>query len=178
MVVSSKRPLAEDERRVLIDAFRRDQNFVDRNYQTTRVFWSTACHPWSLAHAYDCRWKISEEEGHRYVSYVRAKTDHETRLDLDPAIATWLLSFLKDEGGWTEREYHRRVKTYGREIGLEGLGPRALRHDRIFLTGRACNWDYNVLASMYGTDMRTLLGYTASERAKTYSDKILREAFG
>ena len=30
-----------------------------------------------------------------------------------------------------------------------------------------------MLASMYGTDMRTLLGYTASERAKTYSDKIL-----
>jgi hypothetical protein len=178
MVVSSKRPLQEQERKVLIEAFRRDQGLTDADYRTTRVFWSTGCHPWSLAHGYDCNWRIVTDAGHQYVSYIRAKTDQETQLDLDPAIALWLPDFIKDESGWTEREYHRRVKTYGKRIGLEGLGPRALRHDRIFLTGRACKWDYNILSSMFGTDMRTLLRYTASERAKTYSDQILREAFG
>jgi hypothetical protein len=178
MVVSNKRPLAEDERRVLIEAFKRDQISEDPNYRTARVIWSTACHPWSLANAYDCRWRITEEAGHRYINYIRAKQAGETCLDLDPAIAEWILDFLRDEGGYTEREYHRRVKTYGSWIGLDGLGPRALRHDRIFLTGRAVNWDYNVLSMMFGTDMKTLLGYTATERAKTYSEKILREAFG
>jgi hypothetical protein len=177
MVVSNKRPLAEDERAVLTGAFRRDQLTSDPNYRTARVIWSTGCHPWSLANAYDCRWKIVEEGGHRYVDYIRAKNLKHTHLDLDPGIGDWLLDFIRDEGGYTEREYHRRVKTYGNAIGLEGLAPRACRHDRIFLTGRACGWDINVLQEIFGTSVSIILGYMAFERAKTYSDRIVRESF-
>ena len=178
MVVSNQKPLAEDERSILLEHFRRDLGSNDPNYQTTRIFWSTGCHPWSLTNAPDCRWRITVEFGKKYLRYIRAKQGGETCLDLDPVIEPFLMIFLEQQGGYGVREYHRRVKTYGRRIGLEGLCPRALRHDRIYLTGRACNWDYNVLSEMFGTDMDTLLGYTASDRAKTYSEKILKEAFG
>jgi len=150
----------------------------DPCYRTTRVIWSTGCHPWSLANAEYCRWKIVEENGASYVDFLRAKTYQHTHVVLDPAIASWLLDFIRDHGGYTEREYHRRVKTFGRNFGLDGLCPRALRHDRIFLTGRACGWDLNVLVSIFGTDAQTLLGYMATDRAKTYTDQILKNAFG
>jgi len=178
MVVSNKRPLAEDERRTLLEGFKVLRGSADRDYRTTQVIWSTGCHPWSLQNSDYCRWKVVEEGGTSYVDYLRAKTYEHTHLVLDPAIATWLLEFLRDEGGYTTREYHRRVKTFGLSLGLDGLCPRALRHDRIFLTGRACGWDLNALTAIFGTDASTLLGYMATDRAKTYSDKILREAFG
>ena len=176
-VISNKKPLTEPERGLLLAGFRVDAQNPDSDYRTTRVIWSTGCHPWSLRNAGDCRWRITEQEGHRYVRYIRAKTLSETQLDLDPGIETWLLDFVKDQGGFTEREYHRRVKTYGKRIGLEGLGPRALRHDRIYLTARACGWDLSVATAMFGTSANVLLGYMASDRARTYSEKILKEAF-
>lgn len=177
MVVSTKRPLTEEERTVLRASFRARGLDADSDYRTTHVIWSTACHPWSLSNAAGANWRTFAQDGRTMLSYVRAKTREETHLDLDPSIAGWLEQFLLDEAGKTEREYHRRVKTFGASIGLTGLAPRALRHDRIFLDGRACKWDLPFLQMRYGTDAKTLLRYMALDRATEHSDAILREAF-
>jgi len=177
MGVSTKRPLTEEERKVLRDSFRARGIDMEPNYRTTHLIWSTACHPWSLSNWTATNWRVFEQNGRQMLSYVRAKTHEETHLDLDPHIAGWWQQFLEEQGGHTEREYHRRVKTFGGSIGLEGLSPRALRHDRIFLDGRASGWDLPFLQNRYGTDAKTLLRYMQIERATQHSEAILKEAF-
>ncbi|MCI4357341.1 MAG: hypothetical protein L3K18_09470 [Thermoplasmata archaeon] len=144
---------------------------------TARWIWAVGCHPWSFAHPEEARWRLLPEDGEIYVDYLRAKTYKHTHLLLDPAVRPWAAQFVAEEAGYSEREYLRRTARFGKKIHLDGLTCRALRHDRIFLTLRAVDWDMPVVVMMFGTDAGTLMGYAAGERAKTYTASLKARSF-
>lgn len=172
--VSNKKPLQPAEREILTRSFR---ELDTMDCRTAEFFWSTGCHPWSLANPDKARWRFTEEAGIRYVHYIRAKQHGQTDTVLNPAIVGWAETFLETEAGHSEFEYLRRVRRHGRAIGLQGLTCRALRHDRIYLCGKATGWNMGAMVEMWGTDAHTLVGYMNADEGKSLSKAIIEGAF-
>ena len=100
--VSTKEPLEDGEREALLASFAEFP--VDLDARTTHVFFGTACHPWSLRWVDEANWKIVRLADGPWVTYNRAKTYVQTRIELDLAIEPWIEGFLSTEAGHSERE--------------------------------------------------------------------------
>lgn len=159
MTVSTKEPLEEAERATLLRSF--DQFPDDLDKFTTRIFYSTGCHPWSLAHPDRANWKIVSGADGTYLTYLRAKTYEQTRLVMDPGVEPWIEAFLEEELGHSEHEYARRVRRWAEKAGLSGMTPRTLRHDCIYRFLREFDWNLVYAVATFGTDARTLVGYAS-----------------
>ncbi len=178
-LVSTKEGLSDDQRRTLLRSFEGSDSI---DSLTTHWFYSIGCHPWSLAHPVAANWRIVVEDGIDWYHYIRAKAgtvpDPVCRIPIDPAIRPWCETFLEEEGEHSEREYLRRVQRFAKGIGLEGMSPRTLRHDKIMVTGPLVGWDPNLMRAMFGTDYGTLVRYAAKDRLRAFGARLVAGRFG
>ena len=154
----TKRPLADDERAVLVASFPR---FDDVRSHLTHLIYSTGAHP--CVFSYPNNWNFQREG--RTLTWNRPKTDRAVAVPLDQTMLTWLDSLVLHlkERQVSAIRINQLVHDHGERIGMGWLSPRTLRHD---FAWRAVQKYGIIEAREYtGTTTEVLMGYARRELA-------------
>lgn len=141
---------------------------VDATYRTVflALRWM-GCHPSVLAAPVRHGLVLRERKGIWEAIWKRPKTQKPCRVPVPPELVAPLQVYLARP--FSRANIHRIVAWIGREAGLEGIGPRTLRHTRAMQIKRL--YGDRAAQDALGVDESTLAAYTALSQ-----DRFVEEA--
>lgn len=143
-------------------------NAVDPNYRTVflALRWM-GCHPSVLAQPQKHGLVLREAKGIWTAVWKRPKTAKPCKVPIPPDLVQPLQAYLAKP--YSRANIHRIVAWIGDEAGLEGVGPRTLRHTRAMEIKR--KYGDRAAQDALGVDESTLAAYTALSQ-----DRFVEEA--
>lgn len=167
-------PLTPDELQRLEKAFSRmkwKQGVpVPKTYKTVYLAlrWM-GCHPQVLADPKKWGLVLREKNGVHEAIWKRPKTGKPCRVPIPPSLASQLGDYLAGGSYYGRANIHRIIQWAARQAGLEGVGPRTLRHTRAMEIKR--KYGDRAAQDALGVDESTLAAYTALSQ-----DRFVEEA--
>jgi len=158
-MTTSKQPLSDVERRLLVDGFDRLKDHPGR--ALAEIIYRTGIHPIALSEP--DRFNLhSDGENLRW---TRPKNRASMSVPLDPILKSWFAEWWKAYRAYDVRHIHRLIKRFGEACHIHGLGPRPLRHT--FLWRMAQVYPPDEVARKGGCTVQVAIEYARMARTDT-----------